>query len=396
MNDDCVFLILERLEFVDLLNMAEINDQFSMLAAVVFRRKFSYLEILYEKDYSNSESKASKAQIKIKDSELISNAFKHFGHSIKKFTSIIYDSIKPLQAKLIGQLISNYSSESLTDIEIGYHSAILLEYITKPLINVKYVLFEGNLMNSNAQTIRAKELFPAVRHLNFFSLSDSGLAYFDYHAPNLEQLSIYGFPSRRDSPFPGVITKNPQIRCIDLDTDEPDFVRRMNAQLPQLEILTLARFTLQHESIRFENVTTFRTGSFGSSPKNLLFPRLEKLAIDMKNYNSQKFHEFLTFLNEHNHLSHLYLYVYKVDDFTEFQKLTANLTNLVEITLMNDQRETDSVSSEIIVDFLRSHDKMQKLNCVNFSKDRQGELRKRLKNEWNTKTIDNGLSFVRY
>ena len=83
-------------------------------------------------------------------------------------------------------------------------------------------------------------------------------------------------------------------------------------------------------------------------------------------------------------------------DDAQFQQLTANLTELVELTLeRGNSSQNEVISSGAIVEFLRSHHKVKQLNVITMLKHCEAELKEQLKDEWNTRIIKAGLSFRR-
>ena len=429
LNDDCVFLILEQLNFDDLLNMAQINGKFSTLTADEFRRKYSRLQIVIRdvtpfpngpnelsnvgmkidagtieqinkyvsnRPIKSPNIKVSKTEIEVENGDQILNIFKHFGHLIKRFTSITFSSTLPLKSELIGKLVSKYSSESLVEVEFVHGPEKMLKHITKPLINVESVTLRGNYENFNRRTIRLDNLFPTVHRLNFDTLNNFDFAPFDYHMPHLEHIFMHKIALNRGSAIPALFMKNPQIRSIDFYRVDPEFIRNVNFHLPQLETIKLSHFELRSGSIRIKNVTTFVT-DFGhfTSPLNLHFPRLQTLHV--VDYRSERFAEWFHFLNEHNHLRYLYFKHFNMDD-QQFQQLTANLTNLVEISLEYRTElihRNQALSSNVIVEFLRSHNKVEQLNVINFPEHCEDELQEQLEHGWNTRIVSGGLHFER-
>lgn len=428
MNEDCVFLILENLNCGDLLNVAQIDDKFSKVAADVFRCKYSHFQIVVNDmfplpntpnellnvadmkidtdtiDQVNVHSYAGRyvdegihergTQINVENGDGLLNIFKHFGHFIKKLKSTTDSRERPLQSRLIGKLISKFSSESLINIEIEHNAEKLLEQITRPLINVESVTFRDNEMSFDPQNIRINEIFPNMRRLHLCSLKYHELAYFNRHFPHLEHVSVIRSYKDEPFPFPDVISKNPQIRSIRLDYTDFKFVQKVNTLLPQLETLKVYNFYLfsREGNIQFENVTTFAIGHLQeTSLLNLHFPRLQTLQF----IDSIRSNEFFAFLNEHNRLRKLYL---KIDHMSGeiFQQLlfTANLNDLETLNLDNHYR-TNTLSSNVIVEFLNNHKKMNQLKAINFSKQCEDELQERLKHAWNVSTISGGLSFTR-
>lgn len=365
MNVDCLFLILERLDFVDLLSMAQINEQFSTLAADVYRRLYSEQRIVFDEwefehpdklkklmnetdttintdaaERINKEILSrsnTKPEVKIVfqwflllDYETVLMTFKHFGAEIKYLTTrtctqIAYNNSQIKQSSF-GYLMCRYISESLVDIEFVYNADQMLKHITKPLINVESVAFsQGNCFRFTpdlAQTV--KTLFPQMKRLE---LSD------------FEQDNDHGY-------------------------------------------------------IQFENVTTLviRDGSH-TSPANVHFPHLQVLRAELA---WKRPAEYIAFLNEHSHLSELHLTGLYMDDL-QFQQLTENLKDLVELTLEYERHPfgRQKLGPTAIVEFLRSHDKVKQLNAINFANRSIDELQNQLKHEWNIKINENDVCFER-
>lgn len=399
--------------------MVRVNERFSTLAADEFRLKYSHLQLIIRddfklpsnqnellnvagmqvdsktiernKDMNDETPKISQTQLELENGNQILRTFKYFGHLMKRLKLNLVSLIRPVQVELIGKLISKYSSESLVDIEIEHYAKKLLEHIAKPLINVEIVTFRQiHVMNFNPQSIPFNELFPAVRRLNLDSIIVDDLSYFDYHMTRLEHVSMESI----QSPFPGVIMKNPQIQSIDLYQPDDELVQKVNDFLPQLKTLKLSGFKLSNGSIQFSNVTTFII-DYGhyTTPANLHFPQLQTFHFE---YDKCQFDDYLDFFNEHNHLSQLHLTMFKLDD-SHFQQLTANLTHLIELTLEygKNSHQYRTLSSNIVVEFVKSHDKVNQLNVINFTKYCEAELQEQLNGEWNTRINGDGLTFQR-
>lgn len=428
LNDDCVFIILEYLDLDDLTNVAHINGKYFKLAENVYCRKYSHKRIMIEDSFGipqeiykmmnvngvkidaytierinrvtfdlphqKTSADANVYLFKLPDYATIWNTFKHFGREIKKISISTTSFESSWKAEIIGYLISEYSSESLVDVAFSHDSPDkLLKHITKPLINVIDVTFKQEFSKIKTPIDRFDELFPAVRRLYLDALTDEDLVNFDCHMPHLEHLFMRR--SSDNSLFPNVIAKNPQIRSIHLWSGA-DFktVQKMNTLLPQLELLDILGLNLQNGSIKFDNVTTFRFGYFyDSSLVNLRFPRLKNLCASVA---SKRFEELLVFLNNHKHLSHLHLTVYELDDL-QFKQLTANLKDLVKVTLEYEFNAfgIQKFRTNAVVEFLRRQANVWQLKVTYFPKSWITDLQEQLKHEWNIRSIDNGVSFER-
>lgn len=224
LNEDCILLILEQSNFPVLLNVAQVNEQFSMLSADVFQRTKSHLLMVFRDEFRLPEDSnevlnltdlsldidtikqvneevshhrhdstniiISETQIELRTLDQLLNTFNHFRHVIKKFRYVTYSKTRPLHSKLIGKLINRYSFETLGDIDFEFNAEVLLEHITKPLANVKNLAFRYCDVNFSPKTIHLTEIFPAVRQLKFYSFTKSSIVDFDYHMPHLEHLSM--------------------------------------------------------------------------------------------------------------------------------------------------------------------------------------------------------------
>lgn len=370
LNEDCVLLILGRLTFGDLLSVVQINGKLSMLAADVYRRKYSqwsifvcdpetgldykYLEKLLEmmniikmteidtdtlervdRELSYLPKKAPQLAVTyfdnyilLKDYETILIAFKHFGHEIKKLHISSMERSPPFKHSFFGYLISKYSCESLVDIEVGYDASDLLYHITKPLINVEYVTF----------SLFFKDL-------------------------------------------------------------KPDFSQRVETILPQIKTLKLSQFrssfNQNNGSIQLENVNTLVNYGASTSLNNLHFPALHTLYIDCRNIHNNVLN-YYQFLNDHNHLRQLHLKQFLLHG-SQLLELTADLKDLVEVTLeyVNNVTGVGQFDANAIMEFLSTHDKVKQLNLFDFPKDWTDELQEQLKHEWSTRISNNGISFER-
>lgn len=416
-----MFLILDRLDFADLLHVAQTNVKFSILAVDVYRLKYSRFRIVVKDDFSIpdkpkdvlnrigrvfqrfgiiSKTKEKKYHVNVSDTiirlddyDSIVDTFKYFGCMIKMLKLASSSKRQFSKAEFMGNLISNYTSDSLVDIYFQHCNENLLEYIAKPLINVENVTFEDCYTSFNRRNMSFIELFPVVRRLNLYFLNGCHFDHLNYRLPHLKHVSIDGIShlhlSGGHSPFIDVIMNNPQIRSISLYDANAEFVQKVNVLLPQLETLTLSLIKQSDESIRFENVTTFTMAST-CSPQNLQFPRLRNLHIY---FNSKNMRKYITFLNEHKHLSRLYIKQWNLNDL-QFQWITNNLTDLVELTL-EQKYQSEQLSTNVIVEFLRSHSQVMQLNVINSADRWNVELQHQLKQEWDTKMIERSLSFER-
>lgn len=403
------------MNFVDLLNLAETSPQISEIAAMVFRYKYSHLQVIVYNDFPHPDEtnrwafemfglrekteeklpEVYERSIQLKCYDTILKTFKHFGHAIKKFKMAYRSWLRHVQAEIMGNLISEYLSETLVEIEFVHAVEKTLEYITKPLVSVHVVTF-AETFEGDSRILPINELYPSLHSLNLEFTTGGGLDYFECHMPYLEHVSIKGITNRHDfthDGFESMIKKNPQIISLQLYKPSVEFLRKVNTILQQLESLTLKSFRMTEGSIRFENVTTFGMEDWKSSPQGLYFPRIQTLHIV---YNGSYFNEWHQFVNEHNRLIQLHLAHKEMTD-SQFQQLTANLRNLVEISLCFEGESigNEVLSANMIAEFVRNHKKLQKIDIINYLGFDEATLQDQLNEKWNIDSIHGGLSFTR-
>lgn len=326
LNVDCAFLILQQLDFDNLLNVAQVNQHLSALAAAIFRRKYSHLQVQVQNNFKHPDidkphiwvaglkidtntvaealeffgiidknrtqekhdrkpfyrSYVDNINLQLLSYDTILNTFKHFGHLITKlkFDYRHYSQNPAFLAKFMGDLISNYSVESLIEIEFHGVRNETMEFITVPLNNVQEATFKDKFYGSS-RILPLNELFPYLRRLTCDFTYGGSLDYFHVHVPHLEHVlfrtgvnDVLNSPTAVD--FEKMLIKNSQIRSVHLyHTYSEEYLHTVHENLPQLETLTLSKCYTSNQRVEFENVTTFAADLLNESPQNLHFPRLQ-------------------------------------------------------------------------------------------------------------------------
>lgn len=439
---NCLLVILEQLKLVDLLSVSQTNNQFSSLAVDIFDRRYSHLQLVLRDDFVVPEKKkpeeeekpeedkqpeqkrkpsffdrfrvfpkkeekkeenveekkypgfvyVSDATIEPNGYDIYVNMFQKFGHLIKKIKIESSNQYKNSKGEFVGDLISNYTSDSLIEVEFDRTNENLLTHITKPLVDVKIVRFNKVKFVNFTKVLPLTELFPCMQRLELVSLKGGILKYISTPMLKLENVLIEGVKTDIDSFYTNFFTNNSHIRSIELSDNHPGFVQTVNSIWPQLETLKLSHFKLSEGNIRFENVNKFiiEDGEH-TSPKNLHFPRLNTLQI---HYNCHSLDKFITFLNEHNYVSHFHLKQWGIGD-SKFQELIANLTNLKELTLEHDVHGYRLLTAAGIAELLKSHPQVTRLNIINFPKKFNDQLQQQLNDDWDSTNTDAVRSFER-
>lgn len=120
LNLDCLYLIFDRMDLVELVNMVSITSQYASIAASVFRQKYldhqlaircNKTEMLYQKiPYGISD-----VSINIYDLELYQNILKYFGENLRKI-NISNGHVLGNDLTIANQLTNKYCSESIREL----------------------------------------------------------------------------------------------------------------------------------------------------------------------------------------------------------------------------------------------------------------------------------------
>lgn len=402
-----MLLILDQLNFTDLLSIAQVNQWLSKGASYTAKLKYSEHKIsVWCKDMEPAKKniiakalttainrigvfmeertiKEYESLIYIRDYDSILKTFKYLGvRNLELYSS--YDTEDRMQ--LIGSLINEYASESLE--KVNFVSSVnVIKFITKPLVSVKSVTFSGIMNEYGGDNMEINKLFPSMEKLNL-NVFITHIDFLDCHMPRLQQVKMYKCHT-------SMIEKNPQIRHIELDKIEPELLKNLSLLLPNLETLALPTFELEGESVCFENVTKFTTQS---SPKNLHFPKLQYLSVELE---SRHFTAWMSFLKEHKNVTHFRLRCFDLND-GQINRLIGELPHLTKLSI---QRVDDEISADGLLNLLKSHNTLSQIEIVlqpprnderiKLALEEVAKITDKISKEWDIKNLVDRILFQR-
>lgn len=409
LNMDCMLTILDELDFMDLLGIAQVNKYLSILAAEVFRSKFSSNTIvLYNfvcEDEHNNDGiffktferlgivKKEKVhhitmvhdgQIQITDFQTGLKTLKYFGNAIQKL-NIYTDDTDTKQSKILSRFLNEYCSESLIELRLDIIEGSAPHFMPKPFKQLTHITFGNYLPKMGQKTPPMNQTYPALTTLTL-NLNDKGSDYLNSHFPRLKQLNIMKL--KRIDDINNLIAANSHIRSVSYHQKSPRFLKMMSVILPKLENLKLWSFKLDDGEIHFENVEKFAMKDFLGSPKNLHFPKLREAHILIGAY----FDDSINFLREHKQINRIKLEFSNLND-TQFEKVTENLQNLVEISACS--TGINLIGIDTIATFLENHKQLMRFDLENFRNNDNEILQKRLGKEWKFTDSHHGISLTR-
>lgn len=445
LNEDCMYHILERLNFSDLLSMAQVNEKYGYLASAVFKQKYSDMQFVIEnylykepiehvrrngiiqetskkltslqKKFASIKKKSvlknllgypsmyfdtddedewedgnnknkpmffeHADRIEILDHEMSLMTLKHFGSLIRKIKLAITNP-EITQSKKIIENVNRFCSDSLAEIEFDVGKGRALHHITIPFKNVKQVLFNRFIPQMGHNSLSMNETFPALQTI-LFKVSNKDAGYINDYFSHLDHVFL---ESNQFDGIDGFFSANSHIRSIHLTESFPNFLEKLNAFLPNLETLTCEKLNVQGP-IRFENVRKFEHQDSHSSPRNLLFPKLQELQV---NFRTERLVDWVDFLKIHNKLNKLSLKSFNMKQ-QDFQQLTANLSDLVDVSISS--WSSTGIDIDTIVEFLENQTKLERLHLDLLLDADKDLLQKRIDDEWTITRTTFGLLFER-
>lgn len=384
LNLDVQHLILEQLDFADLLNVTDTNSSLSTVAVDVFQRR--HYEVFVESvDAGRTyDIKEDGKCVSILNFDIILRTLKQFAGAIQHLT--IRSSGLPTvsndeKTKIANHLNNGRSYDSLKYLELGFadNNSFGQFDLLFPEVEELLFFFVGNGVSS--QSLSLNQFFPKLRRLSVGVDPDVDHSYLDHHFPTLEHLQLqatkYGW--NQHNLIGATLEKNLQIRSIEIDIHPFDYAVMVRRYLPNVENLTISSIWLKGDPVHFEHVKNFRIKtSQVESLGRLFFNHLESLVI---NYSSEYFDTWLQFFKRNSNLSRLSIECFGTGVY-KFIELTNELPNLIEMSISAHKL----IETADVVQFIENHPKLIKLNCVlgiyGNEEDVLESLRDQFENEW--------------
>jgi len=289
LNIDCQLLVLEQMDFISLLPLAETNLQYKSLVSLflerIFRRNVVNIELTnLEEDlviinpYIHS--------IKIENTTFAKQLLNNFGHLIQNLEINRVYPYEDESYRSIYKLVNLHCSKTLKKITSKNSLDNILEEFTNQFEKVEEVFID----NISKTGRRLNEIFPSVRRLHFSTYEISNTDSINVKYMNLEHLNIHinEYVELTNKFAAELIRKNSHIRSLALESASVELIKNAADLLPQLERLELVcgqnKFNHNNESISFPNVKIFKEGNskFVSNYYflNLKFGNVEELYTD--------------------------------------------------------------------------------------------------------------------
>lgn len=218
LNSDVQLLILETLDFDDLLSVSETNKYFLSLAETIFKRRFSHK--IFEIKSVNHRYADDMNRIYLRDAEETRRALKQFGRWIYKLKVNFVESFEYDQTtkEAISKLINLYCTDTLREIIIYDRHSSFFGQMKKPFKNVESVELVGLFKSIDSDMLHFNEIFPEMKILDLPSTIIKQNEQILQKFPNLIELRVTSY------------------RAQNLKENEIEQIRKLNPQIQRLEV----------------------------------------------------------------------------------------------------------------------------------------------------------------
>lgn len=365
MNEDCLLLILENLQTIDLLAFARTSKYSSILSSYFLRRKFAAKKLLLSTPFNNQTQDLEVIEtdvcIKTQHFETIVHILKYFNHSI----SNLQLNFVPSDLRINGDddqlsFISSFCADTLTQIDVhDFNHKNIFGDIKTPFKNVKSVSLHGGDLDMNNSALDFAELFPTMERLEllFVSIgtSDKFICKFDclkHFGTDIER-----FESDGRTVLKKLLKKNSQIESLMLSHTIRSTLKFVADNLPHLNHLELQNFIElepnTHEAIHFKQLTSLQITRSRNCP--LLNVSIAHL-LDFENDCSDP-GDLMLFIERNRNLQRVVLNGQCLDNASVL-RMTADTFLLLELSIFY----ANDVECDTIVRLVESKQKLQRLN----------------------------------
>lgn len=195
LNADVLLLIFNHLSLSDHLNLVRAIPQITSIAAASFRLKYKNYEFVVRRTNETSTHTIKEPTewkffetLAFKDAE---DMLRTFGSVLSKLT-VVSEQIEQNDSTPLMQLVNEYCSKSLTQLDLRYLKEDMLQHLTVPFLNVESLYLDVNGQRIENGALTSNRLFPRVKQLTIKLdiLSECEYDFINYEFRELERLII--------------------------------------------------------------------------------------------------------------------------------------------------------------------------------------------------------------
>lgn len=377
LNVDCKLLILDEMDIISLVKIAEMNRQFQILAIDAYRRKFveKLIIITASKDSEISHSVEYDDSFHTNDPIVTEKLIQYFGSLILYLKIDIKSGEEQLHNIMA---LTNRYCEKLKRFTLRTNAKNALDRVVKPFYTVEDVILINIFHNLTTQNMELDQIFPKMHSLTMDRVVNNDWSNFVLVYPNLMHFNcqLLYLDTLAESSVVEIIKLNPQLRSLSFSGIRLKLLDIVNTHLLQLETLDLGwgdliSFGTQHvNEIHFERVSDL-TMSDVSFFHMLTFDRLKHIAFRQIPTDIE---EWLIFIERNSNLSTLRIINEEVSE-PVLLRLIGNIPNVEEISF---PMKSDANMS-VIAQFLTENTNLTSLT-LSTKHDRTENIKQQLDN----------------
>lgn len=366
-NEDCLQVIFQHLDVIDLINVADTNNRFISAAVSVYHRCHR------TKGVTISNGCYCHHKIPIPET-LATSFFRHFDHEVSAFSV----NLSCIDYELnIEQFLQPNRLTALVELELYSFDETDFDTFVGPFETVEQLTIVSSWLNENLAKLNV--WFPNVNTLKLYNVKTMWIESLEVHYPKLKHLTIYH--NKTEIPHSSIIEVvrlNQQLESLSLHSDiDEDFIRcieKYSKQLKQLDLCTMNDqfFNFYDKDIHFDNVETFTfTCDFVMSIP-FTFNNLQELNLQgfyLQSIDVEFKNQLVQFFAQNANLIKVNLDFYEgawddieLEDVTEIVK---SLPKLSELKFRADAFQVDD-----LVQFLTEHIALNKIQLSFIDPDR--------------------------
>lgn len=287
LNYDCLLLVLEQLDFMSLVSLAETNIRYNSIVSEIVKPIFRNrmvniatsqtgrpIDITIENDF-----------IRIENFTFAERVVKNLGHVIH---GLKLNGAYPQYhnaTRSIYQLVNLHCAQTLNEIWFGLDSNDFMDELTNTFESVESVHLWDTLKTKR----NLSAIFPAIRNLYIVLYEASHAHLINVNYAYLENLNIYMYKNDIGGPLiDGLVSEliklNPHVRSLRLERVSTELIKIAADSMPQLEQLELIHMESNYKNgtINFGNVKIFTANGtyINTLFRNVKFGNVEELNVN--------------------------------------------------------------------------------------------------------------------
>lgn len=371
LNEDCLLMIFDRLQLLDLIAIAETNEHLYHVTISAARQRFVKKPLKLHGPYTKSVDDRGTAIVENDDFVKLSNlktihkVLTLYGHVI---TNLDVEYRTDSQVQDLNRMINVICSDSLIDYHVSGGFFGFFNHFEKPFKHVQSLSLTGSFDYLGNSAYNLSELFPSICHMSFGDMhvfnDPNGIVGFYPHLVHVELELCDERIGFNETIIQNLITANRHIRSLKLRTLTRRHLKFIADNLQNLEHLKITGYRLHDDdidAIHFDNLLSFGISfSAVTMPANVHFAKLVDFHTDIQ---PKKCTRWMDFIENSDTLKRLTVNGRALLS-SEIERLAAAHLTVNEVSLL----VGIGVEDQTLVEFIKNSQQLTKVHFLKFLK----------------------------